>query len=631
MQSMKKLKISVITPSYNSGNRIERAINSVMAQDYKYWEHIIVDGGSTDRTLAILKKYPHLNWISESDKGQADAMNKGYQRSTGDIIVYLNADDYFFNDAFSTVIKKFEDGANFVIGNVLVKSTRLGSEFINTPRITHVGMLHHWEPNSFCHNPVGYFYSREVQKNIPFNINNKYAMDLEFLIDASVQYKFQKVEKTLGCFEDRADTKTGLSQSKLDYWQRSNFPYIEKYLNKQTSQFQFNFFKEQINGYSELQKEMNKKNDSSIKFESAKEPLVSMIIPVHNESRLVIRAINSVLEQTYKNIELIIVDDASTNNTKNILNKYRSYKKIKVIWNKTNLGLAQTRNIGINESNGKYLFFLDADDWLEKESIQKLVSIAETYNADLVSCGIRKIVGNKIVPYHNFAFSNNGGIEGIMYLSDYKIASTAWNKLYLRKLIIKNKICFPNGYLHEDVIFSIKSVYYAHKHISIADEFYNYYQRKNSIINGKKSFSHLKSYVHLLVAINNLIRTLNLDKTDLDKLISLYLLKQHALVYFDNDLLCLKSNYISIEDWNNDLFNVCELEDSINKYVLFTLINKISSNNLNSQVSDIYTTKEKSLIFYYRKMKNIFIPERSKRKKMFDKIKHLIKIFLVKN
>ena len=115
-----KLKISVITPSFNSGEYLEDAIQSVLIQQYPSFEHIVVDGGSTDGTMDILRKYNHITWISEPDKGQSDAMNKGFKMSTGDIIVYLNADDYFLPGAFNRVIPYFDAGAEFVVGNIRV-------------------------------------------------------------------------------------------------------------------------------------------------------------------------------------------------------------------------------------------------------------------------------------------------------------------------------------------------------------------------------------------------------------------------------------------------------------------------------------------------------------------------------
>src|SRR5580658_5298290 len=87
------LKISVVTPSFNSASTLREPLESVRRQDYPHVEHIVMDGGSTDGTLAILKEYPHLQWVSEKDEGHFHAMNKGVLRATGDIVYILNADD----------------------------------------------------------------------------------------------------------------------------------------------------------------------------------------------------------------------------------------------------------------------------------------------------------------------------------------------------------------------------------------------------------------------------------------------------------------------------------------------------------------------------------------------------------
>ncbi len=100
-------KISVVTPSFNSIHTIRETIESVRTQDYPNWEHIVVDGGSKDGTLEILKEYPHLRWVSEKDEGHYHAMNKGIQMAAGGIVNILNADDCFRPGALRVVGEAF--------------------------------------------------------------------------------------------------------------------------------------------------------------------------------------------------------------------------------------------------------------------------------------------------------------------------------------------------------------------------------------------------------------------------------------------------------------------------------------------------------------------------------------------
>src|SRR4030066_1952836 len=96
-------KVSIITPSYNRAGMIETAIQSVLSQNFPEVEHIIIDGGSTDGTLDVLKKYPHLRVVSEPDQGMYDALNKGLNLATGEIIGFLNTDDYYAPSVFDKI------------------------------------------------------------------------------------------------------------------------------------------------------------------------------------------------------------------------------------------------------------------------------------------------------------------------------------------------------------------------------------------------------------------------------------------------------------------------------------------------------------------------------------------------
>src|SRR6266699_7076762 len=103
------LKISVVTPSYNQAQYLETTLRSVLEQDYPHLEHIVIDGGSTDSSVAVLQRDSSrlAHWCSEKDRGQADANAKGFQRATGDILCWLNSDDVFLPGALRAVAEFF--------------------------------------------------------------------------------------------------------------------------------------------------------------------------------------------------------------------------------------------------------------------------------------------------------------------------------------------------------------------------------------------------------------------------------------------------------------------------------------------------------------------------------------------
>ena len=112
-------KISIITPSFNQGRYIRDTIESVLNQDYDNWEHIIIDGGSTDETKTILKEYSHLKWISEKDMGPANALNKGFNMADGDVFAWINADDYYDKNIFRKIADIFSGNAIDILFGVV--------------------------------------------------------------------------------------------------------------------------------------------------------------------------------------------------------------------------------------------------------------------------------------------------------------------------------------------------------------------------------------------------------------------------------------------------------------------------------------------------------------------------------
>lgn len=553
-QLKKPLKISVITPSYNSDKYIERAIESVLVQDYPHWEHIIMDGASTDQTVEKIKKYEHLIWTSEKDQGQTDAMNKGFKKSTGDIIVYLNSDDYFFPGAFSAIVREFSAGATFVVGDILIKSARLNTEFLNTPKTTYSEMLKHWEPNAFPCNSLGYFYKREVQESCPFNTENDLTMDLEFLLDAAAKYDFSKINFTLGCFEDGANTKTGLSQSRLDCWKPSNFSFIDRHLERKKSPQEIENYKaERRLAFIDKQAETHHLGKGlKRQLEPEQAPLISVIVPNYNGGKYISRCINSILTQSATNLEIIVVDDHSSDNSIQVLeSSFGRERRLTILKQETNKKQGAARNVGLNLACGKYIFFVDSDDWIERESLLTLVSIAEEYQADLVACGVSAVnEKNDSKPYHGFSLASDDLVETLNYFADHKIGSIVWNKLYLSDLIKKNRIQFPENSFYEDVAFSLEVLCCAKNFISIQSPFYNYFQRADSC-------TRLKSSVNIESCFRQHTDFLNVfSKYRISPELAKKVLKSHLLIesqmrmleYFDQ---------VGQKKWAEDLEKAC--------------------------------------------------------------------------
>lgn len=184
--------ISVITPVYNGESFIEGCIKVVIEQNCSDVEHIIVDGGSQDQTVQIIKqyaeKYPHIRWISESDQGQSDAMNKGIKMAKGEVIGFLNVDDFYEPNVLNRVLKISKDFPKidlFVANcNILGDQDKLLS--VQRPsKLSLYDFLRPSQSNPIPANPSSYFYHKSLHNKVGlYEIGDHYSMDTDFLLRA---------------------------------------------------------------------------------------------------------------------------------------------------------------------------------------------------------------------------------------------------------------------------------------------------------------------------------------------------------------------------------------------------------------------------------------------------------------
>ena len=202
------MKFSIVTPTFNSADYVKETIQNIQAQTYQDFEHIVVDGASTDGTVEILKNYPHLSCISEKDQGQSDAINKGFRLATGDILAWQNADDLYFPDTFQTVKEFFCEHPNVdvVYGDYqLIDSD--GQWLVDVHPIQ-------WSRWLFAHGrfvPLQptVFWRRRVYEAIgELDESLHYCMDVDFFARASKQFSFARIPAMLGKFRVHLDSKT---------------------------------------------------------------------------------------------------------------------------------------------------------------------------------------------------------------------------------------------------------------------------------------------------------------------------------------------------------------------------------------------------------------------------------------
>lgn len=232
------------------------------------------------------------------------------------------------------------------------------------------------------------------------------------------------------------------------------------------------------------------------------EPDISIIIPVYNVEKYLKKSIDSVLNQTIKNIEIILVDDGSIDKSGEIVDKYADQDyRIHVIHQK-NQGVSSARNAGLRLAKGKYIGFVDSDDWIEDYMYEDMYKRAISSAAEIVICNYNVVndhnnfqnkynsykVNNKLIDVYKMGSEN----YIMTYIRKFRHGNEIWNRIYKRNLIYKNNIVFDQiseigiPEIAEDMIFNIKCALCVNKVAEIDISPYNYYMRSNSAMHSSK-------------------------------------------------------------------------------------------------------------------------------------------------
>lgn len=281
-----------------------------------------------------------------------------------------------------------------------------------------------------------------------------------------------------------------------------------------------------------------------------KQPLISVIIPVYGVEKYISQCLESVINQTYKNLEIIVVNDGTKDRSADIAKEYAAKDSRIKVYDFKNGGLSVARNRGLEIATGEYISYLDSDDWLDTKMYETLLETAMKNEADMVKCGIIETngVAEEKITFKDVKIINNDQHKAFKNYFKGILWTLAWNGLYKKELA--KKVKFPDNVVHEDNYSSGMFLYLAKKVIAMPFCL-NYYRVNDAGIS--------KGGV----------------KKPLDKILAIIKLKQDLLkLGFADKKLDWKLSvefYHFVRGWNDDLYRVVAMKKDLYEYVMSNL------------------------------------------------------------
>lgn len=318
---------------------------------------------------------------------------------------------------------------------------------------------------------------------------------------------------------------------------------------------------------------------------------ISIIVPIYNVEKYLKKCIESLINQTYRNIEIILVDDESPDNCPLLCEEYKNKdSRIKVI-HKKNGGLSDARNKGLEEATGEYILFVDSDDYIKLDTCMNFINILCSKYVDIVVGNAVKIINNKR-EFIKHTSKNSKIISGKEYLKKELLNNSmqmmVWLNLYRRDFLLKNSLFFKKGLLHEDEEFTPRAFLKADKVLPTDITFYNYIIRENSITTKKnqmKNVCHIYEICKELDFIYNNLEDKELKNLLKNDLFEKYLGKlQKFYLYNKKDLKKIEINKKFLKDKAYSLKNKIRLFLLLlNTSLYFSIYKKLKNKGKNHE------------------------------------------------
>ena len=404
-------RVSIVTVVRNMRHTIEDTIKSVISQTYQNIEYIVVDGCSTDGTSDIITKYQkHIAvHCREKDDGLYHAMNKGLYLASGALVLFLNGDDRYMPHAVEYLIEQKVASGAHVVSAQAIEIDAQGVE---------IGRTNYMQYNSTI--KLGMPFRHELML-VPTEIygriggyNTKYGIlaDWDFAKRIhKVGYKVSQCRLPLMFMRNDGVSITGFDERIQDIRAilRDEFPFLARETLERISdprKWNEETCLSLVNEYGKhkqfcrivwdygFRRGFLDGRNVPIQPPRPEDTRLSIILPVYNAESTIERALDSVLRIQDANLELICIDDCSTDSSRDLLRKSaENNPRVRILENNINLGVSISRNRGLSTARGQFVFFLDADDEVELESVLHAVDLAERNNSDVVIGAYAVIAG----------------------------------------------------------------------------------------------------------------------------------------------------------------------------------------------------------------------------------------------
>ena len=511
-------KVSVIIPVYNVEEYLRECLDSVVNQTLKEIEIICVDDGSTDSSLEILKEYAkndnRISVLTQENSGSGKSRNNGINNAKGEFIAFMDSDDFYpsHNTLENMYTKACKYNVNICGGSL---NQLKEGKIITDPKLFEEGYTFkkegviNYQDYQFDYGYWRFIYKRQFLRenqlyfpdylrcqDPPFFIKAM-AISQQFYALREATYVYRVSHKNIQWTERKAqDVAKGLMDclnlAETQNYDELYFRLSKRVINPYISNI-FKLFIEEDDTKRLLCRMINNLNYQKIyminpnyqlpdlyqKFLETKK--VSIIIPVYNTAPYLRECLDSVINQSLKEIEIICVNDGSTDNSLDILEEYAAKDKRIIIINQENQGLSCTRNNALKIAKGEYIQFVDSDDLIKDDTCEKLYNKMSENNLDMLSFSgynFRTSRENREEnKYWSFEWASLLNGKDIFSYKDcknfmHKMAVSSCLTIYKRELIKKNNLYFPPHLCYEDNVFFLKALTKAERVSIDKNEYY---------------------------------------------------------------------------------------------------------------------------------------------------------------